>query len=32
MMVIGGGVNTRIENRDVVYSIAQKADMPVPPH
>lgn len=29
MMVIGGGVNTRIENRDVVYSIAQKADMPV---
>lgn len=29
VMIIGGGVNNRAENRDVVYQIAQKADMPV---
>ena len=29
MLLVGGGVNNRLENRDVLYRIAQKADLPV---
>ncbi len=29
MMIVGGGVNNRLENRDQLYCIAQQADMPV---
>ena len=29
LMVVGGGVNNRPENRDLLYALAQKADMPV---
>lgn len=29
MLVVGGGVNNRVPNQDLLVSIAQKADMPV---
>ncbi len=29
VLVVGGGVNNRLENREVLYDIAQKADLPV---
>lgn len=29
MLIVGGGVNNRLENRELLYRIAQKADMPV---
>lgn len=29
MCIVGGGVNNKLENKELLYSIAQKADMPV---